>query len=253
MGHLHRAFLLNVGGFTKEIAPILTSLDRGDARPLYEKSVTIIRQTPPEQWILRLAGANLLDISKVDSMGRPWKTPIQGHLEDASTIPPYEVGYWLLIVFSNFVQRCVGIGYDYNILDGALFLLGWDQEERRLLFEGKPTSLLLKPNKLLVPVASYTDPYWHWMIPTHSKSRGWLSQENISKLHHRLLLIKEAVQSFDPKKFETDLSGFWLEVHEKEEQQYYYERLQVTFERAITMLKTSQANKSDLFMTISYS
>lgn len=252
MGLLHRAYLLNAGGFKEKVAPILASLDTGDAQPLYEQAVAIYQQTVPGEWILRLAGDSLLDIREVNSVGHPWKDPIENRLKDASTIPPYEIGYWLLIIFSTFLERCPGMGSNYSILEWVLGdMLGWNQEDKQLLFEGVSTSLLLKPDTVPVLVVAREDPYWHWMIPSHSKSRGWLSQEQISYLYQRLLLEKETIQTFDYSRFGDHHGVFRIDVPDG--QLDYLKRLQAAFGRAIMMLEAAQQAKMEVYMTMSYS
>jgi hypothetical protein len=251
MGLLHRAYLLNAGGFKEKIAPILASLDAGDPQPLYEHATAIYQQIVPGEWILRLAGNSLLDIREVNSVGHPWKDPIVNRLKDASAIPSYEIGYWLLIIFSTFLERCPGMGGNYSILEWVLGdMLGWNQGDKLLLFEGTSTSLLLKPNLPPASEARRGDPYWHWMIARSSRG-GWLSQDQVSYLYQRLLLEKETIQTFDYSRFGDHHGVFSIDVPDG--QLDYLKRLQAAFGRAIMMLEAAQQAKMELYMTISYS
>ena len=246
MGRIHRAFLLDATGFRQTVDPILTSLDSKDARPLFDQAIAVVKQTSPNDWILRLAGASLLDIRHIDSIGRPRTYSIENYLKNIAAIPSYEIGYWLLIVFSSFVQRCVGMGCDYSILEWVLQVLGWNQVDMRLLFNGMPTSLLLKPDAVSIPAPSPDDPYWNWMIPPHSKGRGWLSQPQALRVYHRLVSEDAAIRAFDPGHFVN------LRVPEPEGQVAYTQRLQTVYERAIKMFESGLQAQRELFLTISY-
>lgn len=251
MGLIHRAYLLDAGGFRRNSIPILASLDAGNAQPLYEQAAAIVQQTVPGEWILRLAGDSLLDIREVNSVGHPWRYPIETRLRNASSIPSYEIGYWLMIIFSTFLKRCPGVGGNYSILEWVLGdMLGWSQEDKQLLFEGVSTSLLLKPDLPPASEARREDPYWHWMIPSHSKSRGWLSQEQISYVYQRLLSEKGTIQTFDHSRF-GDHRGV-IKIDVPDGQLDYLRGLKAAFGRALMMLEAAQQAETELYMTISY-
>lgn len=246
MGLLHRAFLFDASAFRESVSVILKELDAGNAQPLFDRAETIVDRTKPDEWILRLAGAALWRIRKYDSSGRLREDPIEGQVANAGAIPSYEIGYWLFIVLSEFVQRCPGMGYDYSVLEWVLGELGWRQEESQSLFEGESASLLLKPEEAPVGIVKLSDPYWHWMIPLHSQGRGFLFLEKALILRKRLHAEEMAIREFDSSLFRK------LRVPEPEAQLNYFERLQVMFDRAMMMFESAEQAKLDLYMSLCY-
>ena len=245
----HKAFLLDAHEFREKVLPILVSLDSGDARPLYELALSTFRRTEPSKWVLGMAGSSLLDITKVNSVGLPANRSVEDLLRDTSAIPPSELGYWLLLIFSDFLQECPGIGVNYAILDRVLNMLGWSQDDRRLLFEGVPTSTLLKPASTPVPTVSEKDPYWYWMIPSHANKRGWLSQDQILRLYHQLHAEGRSIRTFDHRRFGEKWGLMPITVPDG--QLDYLKRLHEAFEHAIMMLEASQQAKTELYLVIS--
>jgi hypothetical protein len=247
MGTIHRAFLLDAHGFKGKIIPLIQSLDAGEAQPLFDQSVAIIEKMVNTEWILSLAGSNLLDIRQVNAAGRPWPNSIEDQLEYSFSIPPYEIGYWLLIVFSDYLERCPGIGSNYSVLKGVLEMLAWSQEDISLLYKGIPTNLLLKPDSVPVSSVSLEDPYWYWMTP-RAASSGWLTQEQVGYFYDKLLSEKDTIRTFDPHRFGDQWGGIPITIPEG--QLDYLKRLHEAFDQALMMLETAQQAKREIFMTI---
>ncbi len=246
----HRGFLLDATGFQECVSPLLCSLDTGNAQPLFEQAIQVVEQNSPDLWPLELAGSALLNIRKVDSVGLPWKEPIEECLQDASTIRPFDLGYWLLLVFSKFVQQPTGIGVNYATFCAFLRnFLGWNVHETKLLVQGIPAVVLLKPNAASRSSVLKGDPYWYWMIPTHSYERGWLSQDQISMLYHKLIAQKQAVESFDYRRFTSRGPGF--SYREPDERIDRVNRLHEAYGRAIEMLEDAQRTKKELYVVLS--
>lgn len=245
----HRAFLLDAAGFKRKAMPILMSLDAGNVSPLYAAALTVVQHTESDKWVLNTTGSSLLDITKVNSAGLPLTRPIGAILGNASAIPSSEIGYWLLLLFSAFLLPCPGMGENYSILNDVLRISGWSENERLLLFEGRPTSVLLKPDTAPVSLIKHTDPYWYWMVP-RAHSSGWLSQERISQLYTRLVSEREFIHTFDARRFGNP-GALDDEIALAEVQRDYLQRLRSAFQRCITMLEKAQEAKAELYMVIS--
>lgn len=252
---IHRAFLFNANEFIQELEPIINSLDAGDARPLFKKAVHTISQTTSKEWIFRLAGTYLLDIRQVDVINQPWVDSIENRLTNPTSITSSNLGYWLLIVFSKFTQRCIGIGHDFPIIEGATRISGWTEDDSKLLISGDSTSLLLKPHEPVITNREYikhTDPYWHWMIPFHAPRRGYLTQKRITYLFEQLQRIEQKIFDFNPINFLNGQEGYWSPIAASSLRQHYYQRLQATYKRALKMLEAALDEKKELYLTVSH-
>jgi hypothetical protein len=251
MALTHRGFLLNAKGFEERATPILAALDAGDAQPLFAQAVLAFERTTPDQWPFRQCGERLLDIRKVDTTGRAWQEPIERQLGNIPALHPSDIGYWLLLILSAFVERRpdIDIGDDYPILDGVLQILGWSEENRRLIFEGIPISALFESR---VPPIEQIDSrhYWNYARPYSSRAAGWLSQRQTSELHRRLLTERKSTETFDPKRFGDRFMGRRLTVPEGQFQ--YLKLLHFAYGRATRMLKAARQAETELYVVLSY-
>ena len=248
----HRGFLLDAKGFQECVSPLLRSLDAGDARPLFEQAVQVVEQNSPDLWPLRLAGSALLDIRKVNGVGVPRKERIEECLQDPSMIHGLDLGYWLLLVFSKFLQQPTGIGINYATFCAFLSnFMEWKVQETKLLAQGVPAVILLKPDAVPVSCVEVTDPCWYWMIPTHAYRSGWLSQEQISLFYQKLVAQREAFESFDYRWLSSRGPGY--SYYEPDERVDRLNRLREAYGRAVSMLEDAQKAQRELYVVLSYS
>ncbi|MEW5869263.1 MAG: hypothetical protein AB1894_08315 [Chloroflexota bacterium] len=252
MALTHRAFLFDSQAFREKAAPLVAALDSGTARPLFEVALQALSQADQDRWILSEYGSSLFDIHKLNFVGLPLKEPVEERLENPSRIDSEDIGYWFLLVFSTFLRRHIGIGVDFSILGWALSKLGWKPKTVRLLFDGTPTSVLLKSTSQRQPrLLSGLEPYWFWIRPSHSQGGGgWLSKAQISELRDRLQLAGEPLRNFDPERF-GDRWGL-MPITVPDGQYDYLKRLHAAYERANQMLAVAQQENSDLYMLRTY-
>jgi hypothetical protein len=125
----HRAFLFDAKGFQTKISPLLQILENGNARPVFNEALKVVHETNSEGWILNSLGDWLFDIEEVDDIGKPYKVKIDSKLGNPDHLDPSMIGYWLLIVMSEFLKECNGIGIDYSILKFCLEKVGWNRDE----------------------------------------------------------------------------------------------------------------------------
>ncbi len=247
----HRGFLLNAKSFEERVSPILAALDAGDAQPLFAQAVLTFERATLDQWPFRQCGERLLDIRKVDSMGGAWQEPIEQQLGNISALHPSDVGYWLLLILSAFVEGRpdIDIGDDYPILDGVLQMLGWNEENRRLIFEGIPISAMFETR---VPPIEQIDSrhYWNYARPYSSRVAGWLSQKQILKLRHRLLAERKSIETFDSKRFGDRFMGRPLTVPEG--QLEYLKLLRFAYDHATRMFEAARQAETELYVVLSH-
>jgi hypothetical protein len=247
----HRAYLLDSTAFQLEVAPIINILDQGNLYPLFNKAVSVFEQGSVEDWPLNSSGESLLDITKFNCSANPWEKQIEEILYEPENVHPSEIGYWLLIFFSQFLEECAGIGINYTILDGILDERGWSKRERSVIFEGTPTYRLIKPESDQIPPQKPSVwRYWHWMRPGNVFREGVISKEEIMRLYNHLDDEKECIRSFDHRQFGEEWRGWPLDVPEG--QMEFLNRLQDAYSNTLTMFSEAIDAKKSLYVTLSY-
>lgn len=228
MPMLHRAFLLDYTGFQRHVAPIVRALDRGDYSPLHTQAEKIINSMQPEEWLLHNQGTMLERIYPSDDV-------------DSS-----DIGYWLLIVLSSFLQPAPSITY-WGLLWEALRIVGWSENDAWLLIRGVSTASLLKPESDVAQggLLKTSDPYWHWMIPTQSNQRGWLSLGQIRRLKHQLVSVQDAIMSLDRTTINTADAVNSQGLIDKDD------HLRIAYHEALAMLNVAVEAARGLFLVIS--
>ncbi len=247
----HRAYLLDSTAFQLEVAPIINILDQGNLYPLFNKAVSVFEQGSVEDWPLNSSGESLLDITKFNCSANPWEKPIEEILYEPENVHPSEIGYWLLIFFSQFLEECAGIGINYTILDGILDERGWSEEDRRVIFEGTPTYKLIKPDSNQVHPRKHSDwRYWHWMRPSNVFKEGFISEDGIMRLYDLLENEEEYIRNFDHNYFGEEWKGWTLAIPEG--QLEFLKRLQDAYSYAVKLLSEAIDQKKSLYVTLSY-
>lgn len=247
----HKAFLLDELGFLEKITPILVELDKGNSRPLFASAVEVV-QSKRENWILSSIGDVLYDITQYDYTGRPYQEPFNDKFDKSWYLFPPRIGYWLVIVFSDYLRYCTGIGNNYELLSFCLEKIGWKVEDIHLLLGGVPTSRLLQKDIVTQPPRLLpTDPYWFWMRPYQTKGGGgWLSRFQIEDLFDKLQKSRKQIAQFNPSLFGQRFGK--LIVDGSEGQLDYLQRAQEAFFLASSMIDKAKEKDRSLYMVIAY-
>lgn len=114
----HKAFLLDIEGFGSRVAPLIEQLDSGNPKPLYDEALSFAQANLDKPWILNRANHGLFDIQHYDHRGHPLEE--KRRITTGSQVDPWEIGYWFLIILSQYLAKLMGIGINYSILTGVL-------------------------------------------------------------------------------------------------------------------------------------
>lgn len=235
MGLLHSAFLFDYRRFRKEILDITCELDKGNYSPVYARAKLAVQGIEADNWILNLQGTTL----------SPSLLEAEAH---AKPDEPDNIGYCLLVILSKYLQdSSASLAGNWGVLREVLRKVGWRYEDTRLLTEGMPTEVLLKPDIKFNQRSHLrmTDPYWRWMIPTQAHRSGWLSVGEIQRLRCLLLDTEKKLEQFDfacyPRIDTTNPSVI------REFQRY----LQSAHENALALLLAAEKSNMGLYMIIS--
>jgi hypothetical protein len=252
MAMFQQGFILDVKGFQNKIAPILRMVEEGNPRPLFFEALEVAHHTNSDDWILDDVGSSLFDIQTVGFMGSPYDSPIEMQLENPGSLDPALLGYWFLIILSEFLQETTGIGTDYGILQFCLEEIGWKQKDIDQLINGSPMSILLNPRAIHQPkMLSFSDPYWFWMRPSHSSGGGgWQNKEQIHFLFELLERSKPQIDHFDPAKFGKTMGNFLIAVPDR--QLDCLQRAKEAVNSALEMLNQAMVADRELYMLIAY-
>jgi hypothetical protein len=226
---LHAAFVLDHTAFQHHIAPILVAIDRGALYPLRTKAEAVIGSMEPEEWLLQEQGTMLESF------------------EPFGDIDHADIGYWLLVLMSTFLQRAPSLGTNWSVLLRALDIVGWSEDDSWLLARGVPTVSLLKPDIHIAPgtVLRESDPYWHWMVPTQSYQRGWLPPEQVHRLKPRLESARDAIMALDDTVIDASYGRSPYGPLDN------VARLRDAYGKALAMLKAASSVGKALYMVIS--
>lgn len=249
----HYAYPFDVDTFMASALPLAKSVDAGDLRPLYEKMVETTHSAFQGPWLLDEAGSRLPgedELARFNFVGLPRSRPVEDYLKGVVPLPSEEVGYWFLILLGRHLKRSCGIGSDYSILDTALRNVGWSETDREYLIAGLPCCLLIKPDCTRQSQRIESDPYWHWIVPSHAQSSGWLPYHEVTRLVDLLAQTQPKIRNYDVHLFPNPwgLAGEDL----TDSQVDWNNRLQIAFDRAATMLETALHTKDGVFMVKAY-
>jgi hypothetical protein len=248
MSSRHVGFLLNAKAFITEARPLLSKLEHGDASELFEYAAKAYEQALARGWPLKEAGSPLVDIRESNVIGERWVAPVTERLKEPSTIHPYDLGYWLLLILSQHLQESVGIGKNYLILRNVLDMMGVTHEVLTSLFEGMPTVTLLRPDEPPVEEVSAETPYWHCMRPYYAHKSGWLAKDSIAQIYGEWLSLRTKIEGFDYRQFGESFYGWTLTVPDGQVE--FLGRLQEAYARATGMLELATRRQSDLFVAL---
>lgn len=249
----HHAFLFDIHAFRKAISSLIVAVDKGDLWPLFDQADKIIKDMTPDMWLFDDVGSPLMgcdEIHRVNFAGVPRTQTITQQLADVRAIHPGDIGYWLLIVMSRYLEKAPGIGPNYSILETALTNTGWSHMNCEHLFYGFPTCLLLRSNCRRVSLRADNDPYWQWIVPPHARSSGWLPSDEAVRLGAHLAAIRLRIQNYDPQLFPNpwQLTGEAL----MDSQHDFSVRLHNAYDEASVMLQRAQQSNRDVFMVMAY-
>lgn len=101
MSRYHQAFLLDNNGFQQRIQSSSLGLASGSARILFEEALRVVSELKND-WILSETEGPLMDISSTSFAGIPHKEAIDKKVDDCTKINPADLGYWFLIIFSDY-------------------------------------------------------------------------------------------------------------------------------------------------------
>ncbi|MGD8456828.1 MAG: hypothetical protein PVF83_10610 [Anaerolineales bacterium] len=251
MAIYHKAYLLDGKGFIHRISPILDALDNGNPKLLYEDVLSIIENSTEETWFFNELGYESLDNQKITLAGQPLDK-IQ-KIPETSEIHPYDLGFLLMIIFSQYLVYCRGMGENYSILAKVLEKwMKWKETETDMLVTGVHTVKLLKSN-IVIPDRFLTpeDPYYFWMRLKYTAGHGgWLSQEQIQIMYDKLLSNERKIKKFNYKKFGNCFDGWRLTVPEG--QLDYLDRLHKSYNQAVYMCEKALQEQKELYMIKHY-
>lgn len=218
-------------GFQYEASKLCQAIENGNLRPLQERVYEIAITTPPDKFVLRNYG-----------YGGDLKTPESIDIVLSSPYRNAEIGQWLLVVMSTYLQPCpVSIGYNWKNLAQALETLHFPDEDIDKLSTGLPTSLLIntQASPQHLKVVAHTDPYWQWVRPLYTYQQGgWLP---ISECQRLLLALQELKLSM------LEIETGFPNLPESAEV-YWKNSVLQGYQDACTMLKASLAKDKGLYM-----
>jgi hypothetical protein len=250
---VHQASLFKYKEFIKEALWLVEQVEQGNYGPLRDRTCEAVRRLQQEWPISDLGWIKYEDDTEKSVLTQEW--PLLNHGEagllaeeevrNLSNPAPHDIGYWFLVVLSEYLQSCPSPLGNWSVLSTVLESLGWKQDDRDLLFRGFPTSRLLRP-KLGEgspwPLKD-SDPYWLWLHPGRARS-GWLPTEDIDRLHNKLYRMEDRIKNFDVSLIPNIDANNPIVVRD------YKVYLQSGYRDTISMLSTAQKLNRGLFMSI---
>ena len=249
----HYAYSFDVDGFVKSVCPLVESVDKGDLRPLFEMTAITIRNGFLVPWVLEEAGSRLPSEDELvmsNSVGLPRLQPLEDYLKNVVAPPPDEIGHWLLIILSRHLKVSCGIGADYSVLEMALGNVGWSEIDREYLILGLPGCRLIRSDCTRLAQRNDSDPYWHWLVPSHAQSSGWLPHLETRRLLDLLAQTQPAIRNYDVCLFPNPWGLTGDELCDSRAD--WNSHLQIAFDRAVTMLETAVNAENGVFMVMAY-
>lgn len=249
----HNAFSFDKDAFQTSITPLVAAVDKGNLLPLYDEANKIIQTMSQSVWFLDVTDGSLLGpdtIDRFDFTGVPRTQPINEYLKKPDAVHPGDIGYWFLLVMSRCLEKSSGIGADYSILETALTNVGWSCADCELLVRGLSCCSLVRPDCRRVAFRADHDPYWHWIVPPHAQSSGWLPYHEVTRLLAELSSAQSGIRDYDPILFPNpwNLTGEAL----TDSQRDFSRRLQSAYEKAIAMLLRAERSSTGVFMFMAY-
>lgn len=250
---VHKASLFMYREFINKAQQLVKQVERGNYGPLRDSACEAVRRLQQVWPVSNLGWIRYEDGVEKSVLTQEW--PLLNHgeaglatedeIQSLSNPTSQDIGYWFLIILSEYLQSCPSPLGNWSVLDLALESLGWKQEDRDLLFRGLPTSRLLRPElgkKSPWPLKS-SDPYWFWLHPSRARS-GWLPTEEIDRLHSRLCKMEDMVKGFNVCLIPNIDADNPIVVRD------YKAYLQSGYQDTISMLSTAQKLSQGLFMSI---
>lgn len=249
MALFYRSYMFDASGFRAQMEGLVGSMQRGDLGPLFVDALNAVAKTPPEKFPFRSIGEDLIDIQTESVTGKHWERDIKLLLEDPSAIDQADLGYWVMLILSNYLVSAVGIGTDYNILQVALRDMHWSKNEISLLLQGQPLpSLFSSPSiaddQPIIPI------HWNYARPYNSRSAGWISLEEILHLEKRLREITVVAHSDNHKRVKHLLRK--MKIVSVDEKINMMKRVSDAYDRALGMLEKAIGSEKDLYILHSY-
>lgn len=250
---VHQASLFMYRKFIDEALWLVEQVEQGNYGPLRDFACEAIQRLQKEWPINNFGWIKYENNVEKGVLTQEW--PLLNHgeaglvtedeIRNLSSPAAQDIGYWFLIVLSEYLQPCSSPLGNWSVLNTVLESLNWKQDDRDLLFRGLPTSKLLKPKlgkKSPWPLKD-SDPYWLWLHPSRARS-GWLPTEDIDRLHSQLCRMDDKVKDFDVCVIPNIDADNPIVVRE------YKVYLQSGYQDTISMLSTAQKSNLGLFMSI---
>jgi hypothetical protein len=178
----HFCFLFDYRSFRENNSELFSDLTRGDTHRL-KKHVDAIRSniSSKDRWILEGKGANIeASEFEIDKKFRNAK-----------------IGYWLLIVLSQYLEPLPSLNFEWRKLYSFLLSTGMSDDDVEELIFGDPVSSILHPSKIRKNNLAWSDPYWMWLRLDRSPYNGWHSIEQVRYASIKLEKISQNL-SIDP-------------------------------------------------------
>lgn len=208
---------------------------------------------------LRKEWPSVIDDGYLDRNGEPRQVqdwPLYHHgdgplitekdVDNVLTPSSGEIAYWFRVVLAENLQPYPHspLG-NWSVLNSALALLGWKDNDREMLFLGLPTYILIKPDIIVKQPWPPTErsPYWLQIHPYGARS-GWLPTEKIEEFSTRLKNIKNKIDGFDVHRIPN------INIDNPVVIRTYTEYLKFAFRDTIAMYSTAIENGLGLFMSI---
>jgi len=249
MAQYHRSFLFDTAGFREQMKPLIFSIHRGKFRSVYEDAACVLDDMKQEEFSFRSIGENLVDIQTESVTGKRWERDINRLLEEPSAIDQADLGYWVMLILSNYLVSAIGIGSDYLILQEALREAQWREKEISLLLKGQPLPSLFSSSSIADDRSAVPE-YWNYARPYNSRSAGWISLEEILHLEKRLREITKVVHSDDYKRLQRLMRK--MKMVSVDEKMNTMKRVSDAYDRALGMLEKAIGTGKDLYILHSY-
>ena len=225
----HPALLFDYDKFNDQVTQLLHFVDDGDLTPLYEKAKEVYFNNQNETFVLFKYGQPLRLLRTI--------TDIKFSLTKNS-----EIGYWVTLLLSKYVEPITSVGFNWRNLAAALKLINWSTQEIDMLFNGLPVNLLLQKEPIAkhIEVVRHNDPYWHWVRLSYSYNQGgWLSITDCKRLYNLLQSSKALVLKVQS---DGELS--------QEQELYWKKAVLQGYNDALVMLSIALKENKGLYMTV---
>lgn len=230
MAIIYFSYLFDDERFLKEMLPLIPELETGNYQPLYGLAKKIL-DTKPELWDI------LYDLN----LGYSFTEEIEVGLNPNSL---------LMKVLVQFLERITIPEPDaWRILNRALPLIGWPEDDTKRLLFGRSLCSLLKPYK----TSSHKDyydlsQYGLQERPWCEGYMGWLDYESLSQLYKQLIQSRDAFLQFTKHPDEIFQREFYYV--EKFSLEWLSKRLIESYEYKLQELSIAYKAKKAIAMAI---